>query len=148
MPEGGKAGGAGGSHQSRQAEPVGHRAHLLVGDLLGLRQGVIDGLDHQVLEERDILGVDGVGEDLDGLDGLVAAGDDLDGTATGLGFDGTGGEGGLHGFHLLLDPLRLAHEFSDAGHDLGARVCPGMRRDQARRSGMGCRPKGASTGEV
>src|SRR5579883_785287 len=96
-------------HEAGDFEAAGQRRHLLLSQLLGLLEAVVDGSQHQVLEGLYVVGIDRVLRDGDGLQLLMAA--DLAGhrSAAGRALHGGVSELLLHALHALLHLLHLLH---------------------------------------
>ena len=106
----------GDSRQSGQVESFCRLAHFGGGDFFSLAQGLVCSRQDHVFEQLSVGGVDRLRVDVDGGNGAVAPGDDLDGAAAAGGFDGALSKLALDLLHLLLHSRSLFHEFAETGH--------------------------------
>src|SRR3954468_17565016 len=90
-------------------------AHRLLAQVVGLAQRLVDGGQHDVLQQLHVLGGDRVGVDGQRLEPSLPRGDDLDHAATRRGLDLLVLELLLRGGHLLLELLGLLEHLVEVG---------------------------------
>lgn len=102
--------------------PPGHLGHFFLGLLVNGRNSAVDGGGNEVFQHFDILGVNGLGLDLDSGDLVLAGHGNGDHLAA-------GGTGVLFGLQLLLLGADLVLHFLDLAHHgvgIGAAVAFGQ----------------------
>src|SRR3954469_22206132 len=90
------------SAEAGDLQARGDRPHLLLGELLGRPERVVDGRDDQVLEHVDVLGIDGRRVDREPDELLLPGHGRLDDPAARGALDGGRLELGLDARHVLL----------------------------------------------